>query len=565
MKLLAQQPGMIFQKEGCFAKVRKYKKKEHSMEKQNILYFDCASGISGDMVLGALLDLGGDLSALQKELEKLHIDGLKITLEDTEKNGIGAKQAHVLVDGEEADHVHEHNHECSHAQGHEHEHSHEHEYGHECEHNHGHEHAQEHGHSHAHEESMHSDTAGHADDGQAMEVHTQEHGQKHDHEHDQEHVHVHPHIHRTYADIRAMIEQSELSQDVKDLSLRIFGRVARAEAKVHKKTIDEVHFHEVGAVDSIADIVGCAILISQLQPDAVYASVLHDGHGFIHCQHGQLPVPVPATSEILAEAKAVMKQIDIEGELITPTGAAIISELTMSFGVMPEMSIEKIGWGAGTKDFGIPNVLKVYYGTNALQKGNRVSEIGMTEKDVEKTATPERKTATATVEKTVNRKENANRTAQERETNRNEKADFLHDTIAVLEANLDDCTGELLGYAMQQLMKGGALDVSFSPIFMKKNRPGYRLTVLAKPEDEQKIEKLIFQTTTTIGIRKRTETRTILERAQSKVQTPYGEIEAKEVFFDGKARIYPEYESAVKLAEQKNVSLWEIYNSYGKS
>ena len=255
--------------------------------------------------------------------------------------------------------------------------------------------------------------------------------------------------------------------------MRIFTRVAKAEAKIHGKTVEEVHFHEVGAVDSIVDIVGCAILIHELQPQKIYASAVREGHGFVQCRHGLLPVPVPATCEILAAANAPLRQIDVEGELVTPTGAAIIAELASSFGTMPEMRLEKIGWGAGTKDISIPNVLKVYQGLRTPEVVPAADFAG--------------------------------------------QADILRDQVAVLEANIDDCTGEMLGYALQVLLDAGALDVSCVPIYMKKNRPAYRLTVLARPGDEAKMEKLIFGHTTTIGIRRRVEERSVLKRESAAV------------------------------------------------
>lgn len=454
---------------------------------RKILYFDCASGISGDMTLGALLDLGEDEQQFLRELEKLHLEGYHIAIEETEKNGIRAKHVTVCVDGvpEISENVSLH------------------EYGH----IHGEVHTHEHGH-------MHGETDTH-DEGHM-------HGEVHTHEHSHTHDHAHPH--RNFADIRQIIGQSGLNENVKDLALRIFGRVAAAEAKVHGKSIEEVHFHEVGAVDSIIDIVGCAILIDMIKPDAVCASVLHEGNGFVRCQHGLLSVPVPATSEVLAAAGAPLMQIDIEGELVTPTGAAIIAELAETFGTMPQMRIEKIGWGAGTKNLPIPNVLRVYAGTG-----------------FEPTS------------------------AAEKGGSRGFDTPYMQDEIMVLEANLDDCTGEMLGAAMETLLAAGALDVFYTPVFMKKNRPAYRLTVLAKPQDRAHMERLIFRHTTTIGIRRRIEARSILKREQVRVNTPCGEMDAKRVYLGEEERVYPEYESAVKLAAENGKALWEIYRSYEES
>lgn len=418
------------------------------MEQEKILYFECSSGISGDMTLGALLDLGVDKEKFLAELKKLHLDGYRIEFEMVKRNTVRANHVKVILT--ESGHGHE-----------------------------------------PHGEHQHESAKEH---------------------HDWEAALSHHHEHRSFHKIRTLIRDSELAEEVKDLALRIFMRVAAAEAKVHGKPIEEVQFHEVGAVDSIVDIVGCAILISMIKPDKICASIVQEGHGFITCQHGMLPVPVPAVCEILAASDAQVKQIDIETELVTPTGAAILTELAESYGMMPQMKIEKIGWGAGTKVLAIPNVLKVYLGSQS--------------KDLKQPA--------------------------------------LSDEIAVLETNLDDCCGEMLGYAMEKLFSAGALDVFYTPIFMKKNRPAYKLTVLAKTEDTAKLENLIFRHTTTIGIRRRLETRSILERKKEVVQTSYGELEVKRVILEETQRQYPEYESAVMLAEKNKVPLREIYTEAGK-
>ena len=428
--------------------------------REKILYFDCSAGISGDMTLGALIDLGADKNAFLTELEKLHLEGYEIAFETTQRNAITATHVNVILTGQEQAHDHTHIHEHIHDHGHTHEHDHEHTHGHE--------------HSHDHE---------------------------------------HGHFHRSFRDIRQMIQNSELSKEVKDLSLRIFTRVARAEAKVHHKDMEEVQFHEVGAVDSIVDIVGSAILITMLKPDRICASVVQDGHGFVHCQHGMLSVPVPAVCEIFAESDALIRQIDVDTELVTPTGAAIISELADSFGTMPVMTIDKIGWGAGTKILKIPNLLKVTLGYQETVSDNYTEQ----------------------------------------------------DEIMVLETNLDDCTGEMLGAAMEILMENGALDAFYTPIFMKKNRPAWCLTVLARPEDTEKMERLIFLHTTTIGIRRHLDQRRILKREKAVVPTAYGELQVKRVALEDGYRDYPEYESAKKLAVETGKPLWEILKNDGKS
>jgi uncharacterized protein (TIGR00299 family) protein len=258
-----------------------------------ILYFDCFSGISGDMTLSALIDLGIDLHRLTDELNKLHLDGWEIRVSEVSKHGIVAKHVNVVL------------HDKAHAR--------------------------------VHKWFRHR------------------------------HTHQHPHAHRTMADITRIIAESGISDSAKALAMRIFTRLAVAEARIHGSTPAEVHFHEVGEVDSIIDIVGTAICIDMLSPHKIYASVLHDGYGFVRCQHGTIPVPVPAVLEVLAARGLEFKQLDVEGELMTPTGAAIIAELAENFGPMPEMKLLKTGYGAGTKNLGVPNLLRVVYGESRIQ------------------------------------------------------------------------------------------------------------------------------------------------------------------------------------------------------
>ena len=246
------------------------------------LYFDCSSGISGNMTLGALLEIVGNENYLIEELKKLKVDGYKIEISKKIKNGITGTYVDVILQEEHS------------------------------------------------------------------------HGHNHDHEHE------HHHEHRNLNDVYSIINNSTIDEKSKDLAKRIFERVAKAEAKVHNKTLEEVHFHEVGAIDSIVDIVGTAILINKINPDRIISSIVNDGYGFIECAHGTMSVPVPATSEIFANSKVKFRQIDVDTELVTPTGAAIIAELAEEFTTLPAMVTEKIGWGAGFKDLKIPNELKVY-------------------------------------------------------------------------------------------------------------------------------------------------------------------------------------------------------------
>ncbi len=399
-----------------------------------VLYFDCSSGISGNMTLGALTEIIGDENYLLNELKKLNIDGYKIEISKKIKNGITGTYVDVILDNEHT-----------------------------------------------------------------LDHHTDLH--EHHHEHNHSSSHEHHHEHRNLEDVNKIIENSSLNNDVKDLAKKIFLRVAEAESKVHNKTLDEVHFHEVGAIDSIVDIVGTAILINKINPDKIISSIVNDGYGFIECAHGTISVPVPATSEIFVNSKVKFRQIDIDTELVTPTGAAIIAELAEEFKTLPTMTIEKIGWGTGSKDLKIPNVLKVYYG------------------DMQEKA-----------------------------------EDFL-----VMETNIDDSTGEILGYVQEKLFEEGALDVFFTPIFMKKGRPAYRLTVACKRKDMLKLQNIIFRETTTIGIRYRFESRTELTREFVEIDTKYGKIKAKKVINNGETYIYPEYENMKKLAKENNIPLKELY------
>ena len=391
------------------------------------LYFDCNSGISGNMVLGALIEILGDENYLLKELKKLNIDGYKIEISKKIKNGITGTYVDVILE-------HEHNH-------------------------------------------------------------------KENHNNHDEHDHIHHHEHRNLYDVEKIIDNSLLNTKVKELAKKIFMRVAKAESKVHNKAIEEVHFHEVGAIDSIIDIVGTAILINKINPDRIVSSIINDGYGFIECAHGTMAVPVPATSEILADSKAKFRQIDIDTELVTPTGSAIITELGEDFINLPVMKIEKIGWGAGYKDLKVPNILKVYYG-----------EIENNEKD-----------------------------------------------IVVMETNIDDTTGEILGFVSEKLFENGALDVFYTPIYMKKNRPAYRLTVCSRKADINILQNIIFKETTTIGIRYRYEYRTELKREIIEIDTKYGKIKAKKVTNNNEEYIYPEYESIKKVAEENDIPLKEMY------
>jgi uncharacterized protein (TIGR00299 family) protein len=408
-----------------------------------VLYFDCFSGISGDMTLSALLDLGIDFKWFVNELKKLDVEDWDIKLSEKSEHGIRAK--HVEVKQLRITH-----------------------------------------HETAPGVNPSQDTA--------HELHHAPHSTTHA-----------EHGHRSMADIEHIINSSGISHGAKDLAKRIFMRLAEAEAKVHHTTPKKVNFHEVGATDSIIDIVGSAICIDFLSPEKIYASVLHDGYGFVHCQHGIIPVPVPAVTEILASKEINFKQLDIESEMMTPTGAAIICELADSFGAMPEMKIVKIGYGIGDKRFSIPNLLRIIQGNTAVLTHN--------------------------------------------------------DKISVIETNIDDSTPEIIGYVMNKLLASGARDVFFTPVYMKKCRPAMMLSVICDIEKVPLMEHIIFTETPTTGIRKYSVERTTLPRKEVVVATPYGDVKGKEYEYNGIKRTSIEYDDARRLAEEKNISLQDIIYS----
>ncbi len=323
--------------------------------------------------------------------------------------------------------------------------------------------------------------------------------EKHHHHHDN---HEHHHPHRGLYDIIEIINDSHLHSDIKNTAIKIFTRLGEAEADVHGTTPDKVHFHEVGAVDAIIDIVGAAIGIFHLGIEKVYASAIPTGNGWVKCAHGTLPIPAPATAYLLRGANIANN--DIQGELTTPTGAAIITTLAEGYCNLPAMKINNIGYGAGTKDFDIPNVMRIFIGENDEKKIDRVIS---------------------------------------------------------LEFNVDDCSGESIGYLMEKTLQNGALDIFYTPVQMKKNRPGVMVTVLCKHQDEDNIVRLLLSESTTLGIRRNEITRYILPREIVIVATPLGDIRVKTTTFEGIKKFAPEYEDCKKIAENSNIPLTEVFNT----
>src|SRR6266704_3643949 len=367
------------------------------------LYLDIFSGISGDMFIGALIDLGVDFHKLEHELEKLGLDGFHLHVRRAQKSSIEGVKFDVHLE-------HEHAHEHVQAGGVKHTHAHSH---------HGHEHEHEHEHSH-------------------------EHGHEHHHDHPHDHGHG-----RNYAQIKELISHSSLSSWVKQKATAVFHRIAVAEGKIHGLSPEEVHFHEVGAVDSIVDIVGGCIALEMLGKPKVLANGVVEGTGFIQCAHGRFPIPAPATLEILGARDIPISQCDEPAELVTPTGAALLAELVESFGPMQGLAATKIGFGLGTRDNRTrPNVLRAILGQASSPADSH---------------------------------------------------DWQTDRIAVLETNLDDINSEILGHFVEGALAAGALDIFHTPVQMKKNRPGVVLTILCAEADADKFSELMLKETTAFG------------------------------------------------------------------
>lgn len=457
-----------------------------------ILYLECNSGISGDMTVGALLDLGADQEALKRALDSMGLEGYHLHFGRKEISGLDAFDFDVHLE------EHKDKHEVSHEGNHVHSHGEDHSHSHGEDHNHS--HGEDHAHSHE-------------------EAHTHSHVEAHDHSHIDSH-HMHSHIHRNLYDVYEIIDRLDSNNRVKNLAKKMFLIVAEAEAKAHGLPIDQVHFHEVGAIDSIIDIVSVAVCVDNLGIEEVAVSPLCEGHGHVHCQHGILPVPVPATANIVSSYGLELRFTDNEGEMVTPTGAAIAAALRTKKELPSNCRLLKIGMGAGNKTFRQANVLR----TMLLEE--------LEEENGMKTTTK------GPLKEAVN----------------------FNGQMWVLETNLDDSTGEMLGFAMEALLEAGAADVWYSPIFMKKNRPAYQLSVLCKEDVRERLEDILFIHTTTIGIRRYPVERTVLERQIRQVQTKFGIAEVKVCCHKNKAFCYPEYESIRKICRNNGMDFQSVYD-----
>ena len=457
------------------------------------LYLECYSGISGDMTVAALLDLGVDRAVLDRVLKSLKVSGFETKISRVVKSGIDACDFDVVLDKEHENH----DHDMEYLHGHHHK---GHENNHFYDHNHVHEDKAEHFHSHEHN---HAHGAGSAQD-------------------------RHHHEHCGIKEITYIIEHSAMNENAKKIALRIFEILAEAESKAHNVPVDQVHFHEVGAVDSVVDIVSVAVCLDDLDVTEVIVPVLCEGRGTVRCQHGILPIPVPAVANIVNANHLYLKMTEIEGELVTPTGAAIVAAVKTKDKLPETFEIQKIGIGAGKRQYECPGILRAMI----------ISQSAETDE------------AKAQSEEFKNPEIGNNPKAENQETK---------DTIIKMETNIDDCSGEVLGFVMERLMKAGARDVHYVPVFMKKNRPAWVLNVICKEEDMETLQNIIFEETTTIGIRYSIMERTILPRETRTLPTPWGEVLAKVCTLNGKEQLYPEYESVAQLSREKEIPFAEIY------
>ena len=499
----------------------------------NTLYFECASGIAGDMAVAAMLDLGASEEGLFETLSQLQLEGYEASTEVFYNQLIRTRRFHVALadpshpDVPGADNFdprddEAHNTMASgsvHDEIHSHAHTHDHEHTHDADsHDHMHEHIHTHTHEHTHDADGHAHTHEHEHAHDAdSDAHTHEHGHTHGH------THAHDHVHRNLADVTLILERLKDGR-VRNLALRIFRIVAEAEASVHGKPLEEVHFHEVGAVDSIVDIVSAAYCFVNLDIEEVVLGSIHEGFGTIHCAHGDLPVPVPAVTAISERYHLPLQFIDIEGELVTPTGAAIAAVLWKGNALPSSFSIKKTGYASGHRKYKTISILRAMLISDHSAPADTRNHDG-----------------------TRNDADTKNDTCTRTDITR----------IVRLETNIDDATGEALGFVMEQLLAQGARDVFYIPIYMKKNRPAVLLTVLCDEKDVRLMEGIIFRHTTTIGIRKSEVLRDCLERKIISVKTPYGDADVKVCRYEDETFIYPEYESIRAIIKASRLSYQE--------
>ena len=423
------------------------------------LYIDCGMGAAGDMLTAALLELLPEPDKFVDKLNSLGIPGVEYVAEKSEKCGITGTHVSVLVHGKEEDDA-MHHHDNDHGHDHEHHHDHEHDHMQCCEHRHDH-------------------TDGH--------------------EHDHDHEHEHHHHHNNMAGIRHIItEHVKLPADITDDIMNVYQLIAEAESHAHGIPVSDIHFHEVGTLDAVADVTAVCMLMKEIAPDEVVVSPVHVGSGQVECAHGILPVPAPATAFILQGVPIYGGEI--KGELCTPTGAALLKYFASRFGNMPAMSVQAIGYGMGKKDFPAANCIRAMLGESS-DKTEIVSE---------------------------------------------------------LSCNVDDMTAEEIGFAMDRLLEGGANEAYTVPVGMKKNRPGTLIRVMCSPDDVDMMVRLIYKYTSTIGVRETRTRRFILDRKIDTIRTDYGDVRIKTSTGYGVTRSKYEYDDIARIAAEKGLSIREV-------
>ena len=436
------------------------------------LYIDCSMGAAGDMLTGALLEIVKDREGFLERLNGIGIPDVVYSGEKSVKCGIVGTHIRVKVNGEEEG-------ETEHKHGHDHEHDHEHEHNHE----HGHEHEYDHEHHHEHE-------------------HDHEHDHDHEHEHGQ---HYHEHHHSSMQDIEEIVAGLLVSARVKEDMLAVYRLIAQAESQAHGREVSQIHFHEVGQKDAIADIAAVCLLMEEINPDRVIVSPVHVGSGQVSCAHGIMPVPAPATAYILKEVPIYGGSI--RGELCTPTGAALIKHFADEFGDMPVMRPDAIGYGMGKKDFPAANCVRV-----------------ILSKDMEK-----------------------------------------EERILEFKCSLDDMTAEAIGFAKERFFEAGAIEVYTIPIQMKKSRPGTLLEIMCREEAKDRVLRAIFKHTSTLGIRENICRRYTLDRHIEETDTKWGRVRKKVSEGFGVVREKYEYEDLARIARENDLSLQEVLGRTGNS
>ena len=425
------------------------------------LYLECNMGAAGDMLTAALLELHPDPQGFVERMNRLGLPGVVFAAQPAVKCGITGTQVSVTVGGEE-----EESHDVP-------------------------------LHSHVHETAQDEAHPGHAHD--HVHVHDHDHEHTHDHEHSHGHEHGHGHHHHAgMGDIRHILSHLDIPQPVRQDAEAVYQLIAQAESHAHGRPVEEIHFHEVGTLDAVTDVVAVCWLLHDLAPEQIVASPVHVGCGQVRCAHGILPVPAPATAYILQGVPTYGGSV--QGELCTPTGAALLKHFVQRFGPSPVMRVEKTGYGMGKKDFEAANCVRAMLGQTQEESA----------------------------------------------------------TIAQLACNLDDMTPEALGFAQERLWEAGALDVTTAPIGMKKNRPGVQLTCLCRLEDREKLVSVLFAHTTTLGVRESLCARYTLARSQRTVETEHGPVRVKEARGWGVTREKPEYEDVANIAREHGLTLDQV-------